>query len=62
MDAYKSINNTGRVTEEVAASYIIREFNNQSRNTFQIKEKKAIIIITNADLSLFLAKKPFELS
>jgi hypothetical protein len=62
MEAYKSINNIGRVTEEVAASCIIREFNNQSRNTFLIKEKQDNIIFTNASLSLFLAKKPFELS
>ena len=60
MEAYKSINNIGRVTEEVAASYIIREFNNQSRNTFLIKEKQDNIIFINANLSLFLANKPFE--
>jgi len=60
MEAFKSINNTGRVTEEVAASYIIREFNNQSRNTFLIKEKQDNIIFINANLSLFLANKPFE--
>ena len=60
MEAFKSINNTGRVTEEVAASYIIREFNNQSRNTFLIKEKQDKIIFINANLSLFLSNKPFE--